>query len=439
MPRGPTFGADWGDDGTGVGSILFWGSGIMRVSGSGGEPVAIDVTDAIHPQMLPRGRFFYTSTQKAAVFGAPVDHPAASVEILKEDAAPVYADGFLLWIRGTTLLAQAFDPSTMRRAGEAMVLADPAWTVAVSPSVLLYDPAPALSQFAWVDRNGKVLQLVGDPAPFGFTTMSPDGSRVVLTVTTNTAIPVSPLWMLDTQRGPRHRFVADGGNTSPVWSPDGQTVLFGSNKGLTRMATSGVGDPNVVYPFPRRINPTDWSRRGFVLFNQVGLGIEPFDRSTEMNIMMLPVTGDGKPTGEATPYLQKPGAQSYAHFSPDGGWVAYEDSASGQSEVFIDTFPKRHRAIQISTNGGFGARWKPQGGEVFYRSPAGKLMAVSLKMDGDSAAPSMPRELFTLPVSTLAASGSQYDVGPDGKRFLIQVAVKKAPLELITNWQALLK
>jgi hypothetical protein len=64
MPRGPTFGADWGDDGTSAGSILFWGgAGIMRVSGSGGEPVAIGVTDAIHPQMLPRGGFFYTSPQ----------------------------------------------------------------------------------------------------------------------------------------------------------------------------------------------------------------------------------------------------------------------------------------------------------------------------------------------------------------------------------------
>jgi dipeptidyl aminopeptidase/acylaminoacyl peptidase len=400
--------------------------------------------------MLPGGRFFYTSPQKTAVVGAPFDHPAASVEILKEDAAPVYApregeigkrgDGFLLWIRGTTLLAQSFDPTTMRRAGEPMVLADPAWTVAVSSSLLLYDPAPTMSQFAWVDRNGKVLQLVGDPAPFGFTAMSPDGSRVVVTVATNAAIPVSPLWMLDTQRGVRNRFVADGGNTSPVWSPDGQTVLFGSDKGLTRMATSGVGDRDVVHPFTRRINPTDWSRRGFVLFNQVGLGTEQFDPSTEMNIMMLPVTPDGKPAGEARPFLQKPGAQRAARFSPDGAWVAYEESSkSAQSEVFIDTFPERHGAIQISTNGGFDAHWNPQGGEMFYRSLAGKLMAVNVKMDGNSAAVSTPRELFTLPVSALASLGSQYDVSPDGKRFLIQVAVKKAPLELITDWQALLK
>ena len=82
---------------------------------------------------------------------------------------------------------------------------------------------------------------------------------------------------------------------------------------------------------------------------------------------------------------------------------------------------------------------KATSSHVFYRSPAGKLMAVSLKMDKTSADVSTPRELFALPVSTVAQRGSQYDVGQDGKRFLILVAVKKAPLEMITNWQALLK
>jgi Tol biopolymer transport system component len=241
------------------------------------------------------------------------------------------------------------------------------------------------------------------------------------------------LLTLDTRRGGLKRLVDIGGNTSPVWSPDGQTVLFGSSEGLTRVATSGVGAPDVVHPLTKRINPTDWSRQGFVLFNQ-------FDAGTDMNIMILPVTPDGKPASETRPYLQKPGAQREGHFSPDGGWVAYEETAeSGQSEVFIDTFPERRGAIPISTNGGFGARWNPQGGEVFYRSLAGKLMAVSLKMGKNSADPSTPRELFTLPVSTLANSGSHYDVDQDGKRFLIQVPVKQAPLELITNWQALLK
>ena len=443
--RGPTWGANWGDDGTIKGAILFLaGPGLMRVPGIGGKPDPIGSTDVAHPQMLPGGRFLYASASKAAVVGAPLDRPAASVEILKEDAAPVYApragesgtrgDGFLLWIRDTTLLAQAFDPNTMRLAGESTVLAKPAWTVAVSSSVLLYDPAPAMSQFAWVDRSGKPLQWVGNPAPFAYRAMSPDGSRVVFTVATNAGIPRSQLSMLDTRRGVGDPFADNG--TSPVFSPDGQTVLYGGNApkmGLTRMASSRVGGPEVVHPFTRKINPTDWSPRGFVLFDR-------FDPDTDINIWMLRVTPDGKSVGEAGPYLREPGDQRSARFSPDGGWVVYEEfSESRQSEVFIDTFPERHGKTRISTDGGFDAHWNPQGGEVFYRSLAGKLMAVTLKMDKSSADVSKAQELFTLPVSALPLLGSQYDVSPDGNRFLIQEPVKKAPLEMITNWQALLK
>ena len=82
-----------------------------------------------------------------------------------------------------------------------MVLADPAWTAAASSSLLLYDPAPTMSQLTWVDRTGSPLKPFGDPQPFGFTAMSPDGSRVVVTVATDTGSPGSPLWMLDTRRG----------------------------------------------------------------------------------------------------------------------------------------------------------------------------------------------------------------------------------------------
>ena len=69
-----------------------------------------------------------------------------------------------------------------------------------------------------------------------------------------------------------------------------------------------------------------------------------------------------------------------------------------------DTFPGAARRDPDFTNGGFGARWNPQGGEVFYRSPAGKLMAVSLKMDKNSAVETNVRELFTLPVTTEESS-----------------------------------
>ena len=63
-------------------------------------------------------------------------------------------------------------------------------------------------------------------------------------------------------------------------------------------------------------------------------------------------------------------------------------------------------ATRIS-NRGFGARWNPQSGELFYQYLAGKLMAVRLKMEGNSADPPTPRELLPLPVGPLGNIHSQ--------------------------------
>ena len=229
----------------------------MRVSGSGGEPVAIGVTDATYPQMLPHGRFFYTSVQKAAVFGAPFDHPAASVEILKEDVAAVYApragesgnrgDGFLLWIRGTTLLAQAFDPNTMRRAGESMVLADPAWTVAVSSEPAAVRPGSA-HESVRVGRSNWQGSAVGRRSQRRSGSRPCHRTAVGLLSRSRRTRESLPrrcrCWTLDVAYSIASSL--SEANTSPVLSPDGQTVLFGGSKGLTRIATSGVGDPDVV-------------------------------------------------------------------------------------------------------------------------------------------------------------------------------------------------
>ena len=73
-------------------------------------------------------------------------------------------------------------------------------------------------------------------------------------------------------------------------------------------------------------------------------------------------------------------------------------------------------------------------------SPDFKLMSVSLKLAADSAEPSAPRELFTLPA--VDTGMSPYDTAPDGQRFLVLATPQQQaaePLTVIVNWPALLK
>jgi serine/threonine protein kinase len=124
-------------------------------------------------------------------------------------------------------------------------------------------------------------------------------------------------------------------------------------------------------------------------------------------------------------------------FSLRDRWIAYQSDESGQSEIYIDTFPERHGKVQISTNGGTIARWGAVGPELFFVSPESKLMVVSLKAGG--AEPSTPQELFQLDV--FDPDVSPYEVARDGSGFLTieTPAHASEPLTLIVNWPALLK
>jgi hypothetical protein len=91
------------------------------------------------------------------------------------------------------------------------------------------------------------------------------------------------------------------------------------------------------------------------------------------------------------------------------------------------------------------ARWRRDGKELFYLSLEGKLMAVEVKI-----APTFeygtPNELF--PTQILRAAGFplvfQYDVAPDGNRFLVlnnavSGGTNSSPITVVLNWTAGLK
>ena len=84
-------------------------------------------------------------------------------------------------------------------------------------------------------------------------------------------------------------------------------------------------------------------------------------------------------------------------------------------------------------------QWGPEGRELYYVSPANKLMVVDLRLGADMVESSPPRELFTL--SLRSNVGPTYQASRDGRRFLVLSTPETAPepLNVIVNWPALLK
>jgi Tol biopolymer transport system component len=267
--------------------------------------------------------------------------------------------------------------------------------------------------------------------------LSPDGSRVVASLDRPGS---TDLLLFEVERGVPRRFTRNSSlNIHPIWSPNGQTILFSSGApgNLFRRELSGAGSEQTFSRSPNSQFATDWSRDGlWVLYYEVTPG-------SQRDLWVVPVTSDGKSAPNSMPrlYLRTPYDERLGRFSPEAHphWVAYQsDETNGRREVYLQAFPEPREAMRISTGGGQYPQWGAGGRELFYVSLDNKLMVVSLKLGPDTVEPSSPRELFPLPA--VDDGFSPYDIAPDG-RFLVRATQGQAarPLTVIVNWPALLK
>jgi eukaryotic-like serine/threonine-protein kinase len=150
------------------------------------------------------------------------------------------------------------------------------------------------------------------------------------------------------------------------------------------------------------------------------------DRSTGADLWLLPIGEERKPS----PVLRTRFDEDDARLFPDGRWIAYDSNESGRSEVYVTSREGGGR-IRISTDGGFSPRWRADGRELFYATPARGLMAVPVV--------STPRFEAGLPVELFRVASSlfSWDVDPKGQRFLVSIAAKTPdpPITIVVGWR----
>jgi eukaryotic-like serine/threonine-protein kinase len=453
----------WGRTGT----ILFVGvQGIYQVAASGGSTALVVSRETskyaflFSPAFLPDGKHFL---YEAANPGLPGDIYFASLDgkenrlLLRGGGRTIYASGYLLYIRGPELFAQPFDPAAGLVTGTARRIVDHvqqagfnAFFDASQNGVLVFEPgnqATNVTQLAWFDRTGKKLALIGTPAVHYDLRLSPDAHRLA----SSAGVPKSEIWVDDLLRGVRMRLTFDPetDNGDPVWSPDGNTLLFSTLRGskagvgIFRKASNGSGEQELFLSSDkpdREAWATDWSRDGrFLLFSRGDMA-----NYSEGDIWVLPLIGEKK----AIQFLHPAGGSFDAQFSPDGRWVAYVSRESGSFEVYVTSFDpakvlNRDAAVragkwQISNDRGTTPRWRRDGKELFYMDPGNTIISVEVKGQGQSFEVGRSQRLFVAPANPFA---STYDVTPDGQRFVMSTSPEEEEVSLsfVLNWTARLR
>jgi Tol biopolymer transport system component len=454
------FGSSWSSDGV----IAFGGNltPIEAVPAAGGQPKPATAIDRsrlershIFPDFLPDGHHFLylalsAKPENTGIYVGSLDS-RESKRLLGVQSEVKYAPpGYLLFVRNGTLVAQPFDASRLELSGEPLPIAehvvyDPIFgdtMVSVSGNgVLAYRGGAASrdTQLVWFDRTGKQLGPAGPPGDYLDPELSPDGKRVAFD--RKGAQGHREIWLLELAGGTATRFTFNPSDEYfPIWSPDGSQIVFASNRegsfGFYQKPSSGAGNEESLLRSATDTAPYSWSLDGrFIVYRSINTkGIN--------EVWVLPLFGDRK----AFPFLQSEQInQLLPKLSPDGHWLAYVSNESGRFEVYVQSFPKARGKWQISNSGGIHPRWARDGKELFYFALDGKLTTVPVK--GDSALEVGPPKALFDPymlggARTMLGFRHQYDVSPDGQRFLINVPVAEessSPITLVLNWTAGLK
>jgi Tol biopolymer transport system component len=439
--KGVPQGATWNAGNTIVFATTDPSTGLLTVSADGGRPTVLTTVnptdgevDHVFPSFLPSGEaVLFTVTTKKGIdnaYVAVLDLNTGKRKALIRGASDArYVDtGHLVYVSAGALRVVRFDPIGLNVLSDPVTVVDhvlikttgaPDFSVS-SHGRLVYVPSdvePPRRSLVWVDRQGHEERVNAPPRAYVYPRVSPDGMRVALDIRDQD----NDIWVWDLAHETLSRVTADpAADVAPVWTPDGQDIIFGSSRdgvqNLYRQPADG-SRPAVRLAvssddqFPLSISPDGTQlvvRQNDPVFNfdlfllHLNGPIASRDRAGQPLVARLMQTASPKDNGI---------------ISPDGRWIAFESYESAQYQIYVRPFPDVDRGRwQLSNAGGRAPLWAPNGRELFYMDSDGLLTRVPVEISGTFQHGKPERVLST---SYYRVNIRTYDVSRDGRKFLV--------------------
>ena len=457
-------GASWGPrDVIVLGSVS---GGLSRVNAAEGTQapltqVGADGESHRWPYVLPDGRgvlfTVWTGDADTARIAVCSLETGKVTELVRGGTSPGYSPtGHLMYAAGGTLRAVRFDAERLTMTGDATPVVE---NVFVSSSGAAYygiadvgtlvyfasTEVDGADTLALVDASGQAqaLGVPGGRAGYGHPRVSPKGDRVAYTARYTEGDDIT-LYEIGTDAAPQ-RLTFGGGHRYPVWSADGRRVMFQSEGegagGIFSQAIDGAG------PVERLTTPADGERHipdsassdgRWLTFTAVR------DRASEVWRLAFA-------SREAAPLVVSPGARiAQSAFSPNGQWLAYQSTETGEDEIFVQPFPPNGAKYQLpSLHDNHHPLWAPDGRSLFFVPGPALFARVSVETTptfrfGNPVSLNLNRTGRTGPPTELR----RLDIMPDGQRFVgiwpdallgESPKVSDRRLILVLNWHEELK
>jgi Tol biopolymer transport system component len=259
-----------------------------------------------------------------------------------------------------------------------------------------------------IDGTKKVLGQL--PATVYAPRVSPDGTRVAFETRDQSGPDGPRLWTAELSNVAGRKplpLVAGPINWAPMWTPDGQRLVFivSSERGDAVYWRRADGTGEAEHLIDTR-SAEGWSAGGsqmrfLTLKANRDYGISVFDMASQAVTRLVDLPGS---------------AQHSSSVSPDGKWMAYASNETGRYEVWIEPLPRSGARLQVTRDGGSHPLWAPDGLSLYFdrNHQIYRLLVNTQDMASLGEPAPLPIEGFAQ-----AEYRRQFDLMPDGRQFLV--------------------
>jgi Tol biopolymer transport system component len=432
------YGASWADDD----SIVYGQSraGLFKVQASGGTPTRLTTVadqngeiEHMVPHVLPGGRAaLFAVRRKDTVVIDVLDLRRGERKSLLEGSNPQYTStGYLVFTRGTTVYTALFDARSLAVAGPVVASSEQVqvdgqnvadFAIATDGTCVFVPVSRVQGRLVWRDGTGAATVVVDETSAYTHPRLSPDGNRVV--VQTRTEAGGNEFWIYELNRGTRIRLNASG--TRPIWTPDGKNVIYSQLGRLYSIPADDSRKPQLLLAPDApgaSLFPLAWWREGILVYSRA---------SPETNRDVYTWRNGESPKAVVASHRDERAAM----LSPDGHWIVYAALEPGRDEqIYVQRYPDASQRTVVSQGGGREPAWSPTGDKIFYRSSDGRGMLAVVVQTEPSLRVGPPRTLFEGHFRE-GNFWSDYDVTPDGKRFLmVELVTPPQPrINVVQGW-----